>query len=475
MKGALFVVLSIISAPALAADPRAITLDDAVDLALRTDPAMDAAYVDRDRTKNATLRTQLDRITFRIDGQLQELWNKVNIGGPTLGTCSVGGFAFSTGPKTCASNGGLFTASADQSPSGAQGLFNLTAQLNVPIFSGFRVEATVKRAQKLEEAALVTIRRQRRDTALAAARSFWMVRRLELLLDVQRAQLERVADAEAVAAGRVKAGLAPPIDRNRATVRRLQQAAQVLEYEGQIRENESQLGVALGLTGGFRLAGDFTFPETIPVTAQELVETARHDRPELAVAHLQLDAARQTIRIARANFYPQLVGVGLFQYGNNQFSIGTGSRGASAAANPFSGLSGSLTVGGSLNYNFFDMLTTYTLQKDALYEVARLAAEQRRVERAVDTDVVAAHAKVQRLFAKLTPLRDSLELARDNIKILETRYKSGDALIIELLDAQVDLAAAEASLVDVEAQLQLAWIELRAAMGEVPGRRSGPT
>ena len=469
MKAALLVLL--FATPAVAADPRAVTLDDAVELALRTDPAMDAAYVDRDRTKNATLRTQLDRITLRIDGQLQELWNKVNIGGPTLGACSVGGFAFSAGPKTCTSSGGLFTPSPNQSPSAAQGLFNLTAQLNVPVFSGFRVEATVKRAQKLEEAALITIRRQRRDTALAAARSFWMVRRLELLLDVQRAQLARVLESEAVANGRVKAGLAPPIDRNRATVRRLQQAAQVLEYEGEIKENESQLGVALGLQGGFTLVGDYTFPETIPITAEALVETARHDRPEIMVARLQLDAARQTIRIARANFYPQLTGVGLFQYGNNQFSIGTGARDASAQANPFSGLSGSLTVGGSLNYNFFDMLTTYTIQKDAQYDAARLGAEQRRVERVVDTDVVAAHAKVTRLFSKRAPLRDSLELARDNVRILEARYKSGDALIIELLDAQVDLASAEASLVDVEAQLQLAWIELRAAMGEVPGRR----
>ena len=365
----------------------------------------------------------------------------------------------------------MFTASSNQEPSAAQGLFNLTAQLNVPLFSGFRVEATVKRAQKLEEAALVTIRRQRRDTALAAARSFWMVRRLELLLDVQRAQLGRVLESEAVANGRVKAGLAPPIDRNRATVRRLQQAAQVLEYEGEIKENESQLGVALGLQGGFKLEGDYTFPDAIPTTAEALVETARHDRPEIRVARLQLDAARQTIRIARANFYPQLAGVGLFQYGNNQFSIGTGARGVSSQANPFSGLSGSLTVGGSLNYNFFDMLTTYTIQKDAQYDAARLGAEQRRVERVIDTEVVAAHAKVTRLFSKRAPLRDSIDLARDNVKILEARYKSGDALIIELLDAQVDLAAAEASLVDVESQLELAWIELRAAMGEVPGRR----
>jgi outer membrane protein TolC len=252
-------------------------------------------------------------------------------------------------------------------------------------------------------------------------------------------------------------------------VRRLQQTSQVLEYEGQINESLSQLGVTLGLKDTFELSGGFTFPEQIPGDPRELVETARHDRPELTYAKLQIEAAKQAVRIAQADFYPQLTGVGLFQYGNNQLSIGTGARSISSAANPFANVTGSLTVGGSLSMNFFNMLTTFTNQRDAKYEVARLETERRRAERAVDTDVVAAHARCLRLYSKRAPLRESVELARDNVQILQSRYKSGDALVIELLDAQVELTNAEASLVDVEAQLELAWLELRAAMGEVPG------
>jgi outer membrane protein TolC len=177
------------------------------------------------------------------------------------------------------------------------------------------------------------------------------------------------------------------------------------------------------------------------------------------------------VRIAQSNYYPQLSLIGLFQYGNNQLSIGTGARDVSSAANPFSGLSGDLTLGASLNYNFFNMLTDYTTTRDAKYEVTRLLAEERRAARAVDADVLAARARVQRFYTRRGPLQEAVNIARDNAKILEARYKNGDALVIELLDAQVELSTAESSLVDVEAQLELAWLELRAAMGEQLGQQ----
>jgi len=452
---------------------RAMTLEDAVELALKVDPLMESAYVDRDRQKLGVLRAQLDRISLRIDGSLQELWNKSNIGGPKLGSCTVAGVTFGSDEPSCTMNGGTYTPSSEQSPSSAQGLFNLSANLQVPLFAGFRIDATVKRQQRVEEAAIVQIRRQRRDTALAAARAFWQVRRLELLAGVARAALARIQESELVAGGRVKAGLAPPIDKNRAIARRLQQTSSVAEYEGEIGEAVAQLGVSLGVKGQIRLAGEFTFPDGAPPSAQELVDAARKGRPELEQAKLQLEMARQSIRIAKSTYYPQLGLFGLFQYGNNQLSIGTGARDVSSAANPFSNVSGSLTLGATLSMNFFDTLRTYTTTRDAQYEAARLVSEQRRAERAIDSDVLTARAKVQRLVSRRGPLRESVDIARDNAKILEARYKNGDALVIEMLDSQLDLSTAESSLVDVEAQLELAWLELRASLGEMPGRRPG--
>src|SRR5205823_7540887 len=127
------------------------------------------------------------------------------------------------------------------------------------------------------------------------------------------------------------------------------------------------------------------------------------------------------------------------------------------------------TGGASLTMNFFDTLNTYTSTGDAYYQEQWLKQEQRRFERLVDSDVRTAHANLTKLYARRTPLVSARDVAEDNLKIIEGRYKNGDALIIEYLDAQIDLANAELNLADLNAQLQQQWIELTAALGFIVG------
>ena len=145
----------------------------------------------------------------------------------------------------------------------------------------------------------------------------------------------------------------------------------------------------------------------------------------------------------------------------------------SAAANPFGNLAGNFTGGAQLTMNFFDTLNTYTATGDAHYleEVDR--QEVRRYERLVDADVRAAQATLLKLYKQRVPLTAARDVARDNLTIVQGRYKNGDALIIEYLDAQIDLANAELTLADVTAQIQLQWYELQAALGFTVGVEHG--
>jgi outer membrane protein TolC len=462
------------------AAPRRLTLGEAVQLALKVEPLVAEARIQDDRAKLGVLRAQLDRFSLKIDGSVQELWNKTNIGGPAITTCSdpsvpsyLCGATYPLsvgGTPTSISFPGMFTtAGVEQSPSQWTGLSNLSANLNYYLFSGFRVEANVTRAKKAERAALVQIRQQQKDIALAVARAYWQVRRLTILRQVQQAALQRMLDAEAVADGRVRAGLAPPIDRNRATARKLTQMATLEDLTGQARVAAAQLGVVLGLPDDLELVDEVQVPDAAPPTPVDLVREALGRRPEVQNARLQVEVQHQLVRMARANFFPQITLLGLFQYGNNPYSIVTGSRNLSSSANPFGNLSGSFTVGGTLTLNFFDTLNTYTATGDARYLEKVAWQETRRYERLVDSDVRTAHANLQKLYARRAPLMRARDVARDNLSIIEGRYKNGDALVIEYLDAQIELANAELALADVTAQLQLQWYELQAALGFTVG------
>ena len=439
---------------------RSLTLKEAVALAFRQDPLVEEARIAVDRSRLAVLRAQLDRVSVKADGSISELWSVGNLGGPTIYTCQIGGFTVQLDPDSCAAKNGQSSVAATQYPSGGQGLTNLQARINVPLFSGFAVEANVALKQRLEDVTTASLRDVRRQTALSVARAYWAVRRLAILRDVQAASIERLRDAEAIADARVKAGLAPPIDRNRATLTRLSRTATVADLGGQVREQTVQLAILLGLDEEVDLIDPPDLPAAaVPPPLAELLDDAAHGRADLLRAGLQLEAQHQAVRIAKSSWYPQLNGTALFQYGNNQFNIGSGVRGTSSSANPFTGLSGSLTFGLTLSMNV----------KDARDEEARLAQERRLADRHVRADVRGAHARVLHLAGRRVPLIAAAEVARDNLAILDGRYKNGDALVIEFLQAQIDLADAELTLADVTAQLHLAWLELDAALGSTPG------
>src|SRR5215813_13415157 len=75
------VLFALASSSAYARD---LTLADAVELAMRVDPLVAESRIAGERSRNAVLRAQLDRLSLKIDGSLQELWNKTNIAGPRI-------------------------------------------------------------------------------------------------------------------------------------------------------------------------------------------------------------------------------------------------------------------------------------------------------------------------------------------------------------------------------------------------------
>lgn len=481
MRAIVLTTLLLATSSVAQAAPRKLTLQEAVSLGLRIDPVVSEAHIGDDRARLGVLRAQLDRFQLKADGSINELWNKSGIGLPAQLNCTVSAAGQSyTVPVSSASD---CTAAALGLPAGAptpmitgtapdslwQGLSTFTIQGNYFLFSGFRVEANVKRAKLSEQAAIVQVKQQRKDTALAVARAYWRVRSLLIQRDVQQQALQRMIDAEAIAEGRVRAGLAPPIDKNRATQRKLAQMAALEDLEGQARAAAAQLGVSLGVPGDIELVDDVVVPDQPPSSPAELVRDALGRRPEVTNARLQVAVQHQNVVIARSNFYPQLTLVGNFQYGNNVFNIASNTRSSLPSANPFSGMSGAFYGGASLTMNFFDTLNTYTATGDARYQEKINQEELRRFERLVDSDVRGAYETLLKLYKQRTPLIAARDVARDNLTIVEGRYKNGDALIIEYLDAQIDLANAELNLAAVTAQLQLQWYELQAALGYTVG------
>ncbi|MEL7370073.1 MAG: TolC family protein [Myxococcota bacterium] len=412
----------------------ALTYDDAVDLALRIAPSVRSARVSRDQAALTTLRANLDRFSLRVDAQVQEIWAKTNIG------------------------------VSDPGFEGFLGLSNLSARLDVPVFSGFRVEANVARSEHLERAARQTIAAEQRAIKLAVGRAYWSARKLGLLSETTRQAIMRLQRAENATRARVDAGLAPPLDVNRAVARRRRQQAELVDARGQQREVEAQLAVLLGVDAPIALVDAPRFQRSVPDRKTSL-DDARKTRPELRQIDHQIEAQDESVRIAMSDYYPQLGVFGLFQYGNNPSLAGAGNRAVFASANPFGNLVGDIQLGVTASVNIFDTMNTWTSVKQARIERDRLTQERARIQQQVDTDVRTAHAKLRRLIRLIDGLDEARNIALDNVQITEARYQDGDALVLELLEAQLELFDIERQRTDAVVELMTARVEFDAAIG----------
>jgi outer membrane protein TolC len=96
-------------------------------------------------------------------------------------------------------------------------------------------------------------------------------------------------------------------------------------------------------------------------------------------------------------------------------------------------------------------------------DVARTIRED--LERVVRRDVTSAYDTYETATAAVELARVGVTVALQNYRMQELRYRSGASTILDLLDAQVNLAQAEAGLVQARYQTRLALARLEAILG----------
>lgn len=468
--------------------PRRLTLREAMDLAVRNDPAVTAASLMRARNAVALLRTQLDRVSLRVDSFLTEQWQVGNVGGPAPpASCTAllqTGVGSLVVPVDATSAQGNEPSRADcdaimgmyyKPPaiaSGWQGEFNLAANLQVPLFTGFRVTGNVAHARYMRDASAATLRDTQRTAMLAVLRDYWSARRFELRQEVSEQAVARYNDSVEVVAARVRNGLAPRLDLNRMETRKQAEQSNLADMAGNAAEARAQLAVALGL-GGTPIV--LTEPAEVrpppparPEELESLLSSAQRERPDRRAAHLNTLAAEQFIRVQLANYYPQLSLSSLLQFSNNPYNPLTGARSANSTPNPFSNITGSAFLGGTLNLNVFDTLNTFTSVRDARIEHRRLAEEERRIGRAIESEMRTLHARLFHYYNMREPLLRARDIARDNLEVIKHRYKSGDIAILDYIEAQIELLNSELNLVNMTTTIEQTWGELYLAAGRLP-------
>jgi len=212
------------------------------------------------------------------------------------------------------------------------------------------------------------------------------------------------------------------------------------------------LNQAMGTPGG--TVFDLTDTEMPAIPGEDgderpLMEAALKARPEIAAAEKNRRAQELTVSSERGNYFPAISGIAsLTAAGTHLDALGPNwFVGAQAT---WALLSGGLT-GGQI--------------REAKGTLASLDAQADAARLQVSVDVVQGRLAVRAAKASIGGAEEALANAREQLRLAEGRYQTGQGSIIELADAQVAYTTAEAQEVSARYSLASARAQLLTALG----------
>ena len=317
-----------------------------------------------------------------------------------------------------------------------------------------RLRASLARNRALLAAAHAGTDVARRALAQAVIEAYYGL----ALADVQRraaeGNLAAAEEFERVTSLLLSGGEVASVDLTRA---HLQTLARRDELE-RARANEEVAAGALRVFVGY----EFSRPITTTDLSLELpIDSAYLDfkaedvsrRPEFVQLEQQLRAARQEIRIARADLLPSL-----------SYSINGGFETDSLKAprlKEHSGVSAAI----SFSIPIFDWGATRSRERQARLRVDLAENERTIALRGFTQQFYAARAQVETATARIALAREGVAKAQDNVAASIARYRAGEAQIVEVTDAQTTLVEQRNALYQAIFDYQTSLARLKQATG----------
>ncbi|HET6611292.1 MAG TPA: TolC family protein [Kofleriaceae bacterium] len=316
--------------------------------------------------------------------------------------------------------------------------------------------AAVDRARSVLYAANFSYNAALQDVILEVEQTYYQALAARALVEAATASLAEAQRSVSAAEARQKNGLATVADVLAARTAAAEATIALNNATGDAAIFAGRLAAAIGVRADTALAiGELA--ADIPVTSltrkvAQLIAGAEAQRPDLAAARAQAEAAGHQVDVARARSRPTL---GLdVRAGRSYFIDGKEAYGDSVAA--------SLVLRFPLFTGFgneYDEIRARAEHRAAQASAAELAHQ-------VALDVWVSFHTVQTSAATWTASRDLLAAAEASQKAAAGRYEAGVGTLIELLNAQSALASARGQ----EVSARAGWLVAMAALAHATGK-----
>ncbi len=438
MKTLLIFAVAVLTMPSAAgAGTGAVSVGEAINLALQRNHLLKAAFHERDAAKEDLAisrsrylpRIYLDENAAASNAPTRTFMMKLDEGRFTQNDFQVDNLNH---PKTRAD-------------------FRTALTLEQPLFD-FSIGRGVEMAEKEDVARGFALEQRRQDVAFRVYKAY---------LDVQKAKANVSATEQAVkdagehlrlARLRNQAGLGLMSDELRARTYLSEAEQRKITAGNDLLLAKMRLAQATGGAAGTELdiREDIAAP-ALAHSAADLVHLAMENRQDLKEAETGVAKADAGVRMARSTYLPTVYATATYQMNDRDI--------------PFGRDNDSWIVGANLRWELFDGLrrSGEVGKARALRQSAAEYLENYRKE--VALQVEESYLRREEAVKRLEVARDSVQDSAEGVRLISRRFENALATMSELLDAQTAVDRARAELIENQSNCALATARLYSAAG----------
>jgi outer membrane protein len=346
--------------------------------------------------------------------------------------------------------------------------WNLRLAVQQPVFTGFRLEAGAESARLLERSAGFDLAKDRSELAFAVKSAYWglaRAREYETVIAETVAQVqEHLKDVRAF----YDQGL---LVKNEVLRTELQLSnAQLAEIDAQ-NAVEVARTVLISLIGGpvgtdlelttsaesqaSRVPGPAAAGDEA-AAAQALLDTALASRPELQAAEFRIKASEAGVKAAKAGWYPQVSLAGNYYY----------NRPNSRYLPALDKFKSTWDLGIAVSFDVWNWGQTKNQAEQAKAQLAQSRDARQLLEDQAVLEVTQCRLALTQARRKTEVAAVAVGQADENLRLVRERFRQGVALNTDVLDAEVFLLQARTAKVQAAIDLVLAQARLEKALGD---------
>ena len=334
-------------------------------------------------------------------------------------------------------------------------IYNYGTTVYQPLFTGGFNLATYRSAKIGVDLSKETVETTKRDIVLQVRGGYFNILKAEKFLDVAEQAVKQFEAQLEVTKAFFDVGIVPKNDVLQAEVRLANARQALVKTANDLATAKASFNILLRreVNTPFEVV-DILAYKAFPLSFEQSLDEALRLRPEIKAAQLNIDQAKENVKIARSGFFPTI----------------------NLTAN-YSRFSDELDLGGNFSWRgTVQALATFTLWNwgntafkvgESKVMVTQAEDSKNQLIDSITLEVKNDYLNLVTAEKNVNTAEKSIEQAEENLRMNEERYKYQVATQTDVLDAVVLLAQARVNYYGALSDFNIAKAQLERAMGKM--------